>query len=818
MDAPDGEVLGASHSAAPGKGSSAQNSERTERSRTPKKASSGQAKSGEFTKFEDSQSGCTIFRDLNDYSIFVVEACAGSAMLSAVLQQYGFEPLAIDFGGNKHRPYMHVVNLDLRQRHSWQFLEKIALSRRLFFFHGAPPCGTSSRARDRPMSQHQHGPKPLRSSRWPMGFPWLSGVDLERVESANQIYVQMAKFCKWLHTLNIMWSLGNPGNSYMWLIPEMVSLTALGFWVYFHSCCHGGDRKKFTAFLTSCIEFAGLESFCDNSHTHADWGMIRSEGKTVFATSKEAAYPRKLCERIAELLKMAAFRQQMDHMLNKTRIDKQIITRAATGKQPKTARWGPLVSEFKFVGQFSSTIVPVVDSKFCLVSDKDGFPAGSRVLNYRQGYSPHQRQPDESFDWKVGVFRTPEEFVNESKQLTHPFDSCRAVDDDVLRVVVATLKDGPVTIMKHRLQTLQQWKAWGSELAAAEDKLHRGMPEQRQKLMEGKKILLMKRIAENFKWPDMKLFDELVQGFAITGHLDASGIFPADAKPKEMDEQELMKKSKFLKPAIWAKQHNQPLQDFSDELWSITEEEAHDKCWLQGPFTWDELEHKFASSWIPVRRFAAWQRNKWRPIDDLSENGVNSAISCEERIDLRALDETVWLCRMLMNCTSETGTVDVEYSDGCRVHSDIHPYWKSSGAACQVVLKTVDLKAAYKQLPLAEKDEKFAVICIKNPKDGKTYGYVCKTLPFGAVGSVLHFNRFARFVKKVLLELKIMATNYFDDYPLVSLQALAKNTEQTVRYVMKLLGIHTAEDKELPFERKADMLGVTVDRKSSSGR
>jgi len=29
--------------------------------------------------------------------------------------------------------------------------------------------------------------------------------------------------------LNIMWSLENPGNSYMWLIPEMVSLTALGF-------------------------------------------------------------------------------------------------------------------------------------------------------------------------------------------------------------------------------------------------------------------------------------------------------------------------------------------------------------------------------------------------------------------------------------------------------------------------------------------------------------------------------------------------------------------------------------------------------------
>ena len=58
-------------------------------------------------------------------SVFVIKACAGSAMLSSVLQQYGFETLPIDFGGNKHRPYMHVVNLDLRKRHAWEFLAKV---------------------------------------------------------------------------------------------------------------------------------------------------------------------------------------------------------------------------------------------------------------------------------------------------------------------------------------------------------------------------------------------------------------------------------------------------------------------------------------------------------------------------------------------------------------------------------------------------------------------------------------------------------------------------------------------------------------------
>ena len=37
-----------------------------------------------------------------------------------------------------------------------------------------------------------------------------------------------------------------------------------------------------------------------------------------------------------------------------------------------------------------------------------------------------------------------------------------------------------------------------------------------------------------------------------------------------------------------------------------------------------------------------------------------------------------------------------------------------------------------------------AVICIKNPSDSTVKGFVCKTLPFGAVGSVLYFHRFAK--------------------------------------------------------------------------
>ena len=184
-----------------------------EKGRGLPRASPKEVDKEDITKSDDLKDVVFVVSDIESSSVFVIEACAGSAMLSSVLQQYGFETLPIDFGGNKHRPCVHVVNLDLRKRHAWEFLTKVVMGRRVYWFHGAPPCGTSSRARDRPLSSSSHGPPPLRSESHPLGLPWLTGVDLERVESANLIYLQMADFCVWIHSLGIFWSLENPGNS-----------------------------------------------------------------------------------------------------------------------------------------------------------------------------------------------------------------------------------------------------------------------------------------------------------------------------------------------------------------------------------------------------------------------------------------------------------------------------------------------------------------------------------------------------------------------------------------------------------------------------
>ena len=50
------------------------------------------------------------------------------------------------------------------------------------------------------------------------------------------------------------------------------------------------------------------------------------------------------------------------------------------------------------------------------------------------------------------------------------------------------------------------------------------------------------------------------------------------------------------------------------------------------------------SGWVPVRRFAVVQssqgKRKLRPIDDFSENKVNLAFGCSDKLDLFALDDS----------------------------------------------------------------------------------------------------------------------------------------------------------------------------------
>ena len=141
----------------------------------------------------------------------------------------------------------------------------------------------------------------------------------------------------------------------------------------------------------------------------------------------------------------------------------------------------------------------------------------------------------------------------------------------------------------------------------------------------------------------------------------------------------------------------------------------------------------------------------------------------------------------------------------------LHEAWTEHPELARPVVKTFDLKSAYKQFAISPKEYSKAILCLKDPDSSEVRGFGCLTLPFGAISSVVCFNRVARLFQRILQELCVLASNYFDDYPVLEFKQLAASSHSTVVTVASLLGFRLAQDKDEPAALCADLLGVTLD-------
>ena len=102
------------------------------------------------------------------------------------------------------------------------------------------------------------------------------------------------------------------------------------------------------------------------------------------------------------------------------------------------------------------------------------------------------------------------------------------------------------------------------------------------------------------------------------------------------------------------------------------------------------------------------------------------------------------------------------------------------------------------------------MLLLKCPGTQKVSGFVCNTLPFGGSASVMHFNRVGLLLQRILWEVHVVASCYYDDYPCVTPYMLASNTDSATHSVAKLLGFALSE-KEGPFSTATETLGVVLD-------
>ena len=776
-----------------------------------------------------------------------IQLCAGSGLLSATLKNHAVESLAVDFHGNKARPYVHIVGLDLTLPASWEYLGTVLRTRHVVHVHASPPTGTTKPSRAQPV---------LRNSSHPWGTPQLDSASLGRLQSANRIFIQLAEFLECARELKVPFSVEHPQSSWLWKLPPFAALLKnLSSVSLFRKAAAGrpqslqlavSGRDLSSLAVADRSRAVDLKTFCEAFAASLSGQLVASG---LGPSPLSSGFPRVSPATAPGLHEV----------------------RAGAQLQPKSSKLPPLVPEFAYTQRLTSPALPPLDDKRQLTMSWMGVPKHARLLRsseveagssaasqvqkaesssadsqvqkaesssdpsllqskaessgdsallqplqmqkpQRQVQRPQSPTVQRTHELVFGVYREPVQFVYQALSLQHPFDAARSLPDSLARVLFNTLTKGPLSIMRSRLLLLKKWNDWAKELQSAEASLHASLHPSVRAVLQGKKLLLLDRIAKSLEWPDKHLHRDLCAGFKLSGVPDPTGVFEADHKPALASEEQFWDAAEVLKGQLWSRVRDQPPQEYDDALSEITTGETcvpGGKGWLDGPFSYSQLQERFSGQWMPCRRFAVWQ-NKWRPIDDLSESGLNATFGCHEKIPLRALDEVVWVCTRIMQAATSRGDVTMQLSSGHTLRGRLHDYWKDK-EKIRPVTTTFDLKSAYKQLPLSPAEQCKAIVTIKHPGQSEPAGYVCHTLPFGACSSVLHFNRVSALLRRVMLEMDILSSLYYDDYPVVSPAYLGKSTEASFTSVMRLLGFKIADDKDKPFSVRSETLGVIVD-------
>ena len=655
----------------------------------------------------------------------------------------------------------------------------------------APPCGTASAARNIKMSsKKRHGPPPLRSLLHPMGLPTLNFQQRQRVSLANALYKWTCAMVVLLHQRGVGWSMGNTSSSLMWMTDPFHQLqlllkndiTAFAF----HTCMYNAPRKKTTAIWASVKQMAALRRQCDGSHEHKPWGLTENN---TFATAEECAYNTELAEHwaatVSDFAEARGVLRQPSTLGETTfhpTMNNDYANRTVIGVQPRGNKLPPVMTDLLQPQQVDISAFPDIK---CLapgmrLPNTAAFPPGSRLVRFvNDEVGSDEAKPLKAV---LGLPRAQEQYVEEACKLTHPMNMDARLSDELSTALGAQFLEDALELRKIRIQTSHSILKMSAELAGDERKLHDRSPKHIQRILKNKKVLLFKRLLEQVGYKDSKIADEIMQGFPLNGWLPGSHVFPPRLRLPEIHPEafEAMIPS-FTSRTLAAVKSCGDIE-LDRELWNATMEEVQ-LGFMKGPFSPSSLPEGVLVS----PRFGLKQKNKLRPIDDLSISGVNMSTSLPERLKVDAIDECAAMVKELL---------------------------KRAGGRAPLVGKTYDLRKAYRQLAIAEDHLKLGWVAVWSPDASSPMVFQMESLPFGATSAVAAFLRVSKAIKVIGTALGMLAwTSFYDDFICVCRPEDAKSTDMFIRFLFESLGweLSTGPEKDVPFSSTFAALGVQVD-------
>ena len=611
----------------------------------------------------------TKFAGLNLEDLLFIEVFAGTARLSKVAKDSGFQVLPVD-KTSARASQIYIAQYDLADPDALQNLLDLIKEekQKIVAIHLAPACGTASKAREKKLvtlaKQGFKIPGPLRSQQKPMGLDGLEGLDKVRTETANLVYSASAQIINLCINLQILCSVENPENSLFWFFPEINSILQnfKGHSVTFHNCMHGGVRSKLTKWWATDQTFESLRSLCDGSHTHAKWNPKPVGKHLSFPTAQEAAYPVVLCKRIIALLVQYA----LNHgAVKATTLQDQLPTAATTAHRwlldmlPRGKKLKPLVSEFQHYKQFLNDIsCDPEQAQFFLAQ-----PKGCRLVNRQiqwgrlrvdeqveklvwvTGDKEYELEQDAIFGEKsgsademqaelctIGIPREPWDFLRRVVEVGHPRSLAIHLNGEVMKMLEENFAGEVHLLVKSRATYLMRWTKRCKELEQKERQLHESLEPHLRGVLSGKRLLVFQEMLEELGYPDKSLVSDICKGFPLTGWLPKSGIFPTHTKRPAHNMATAKKLAQGINHGICKQVVAAGDTELEAEVWRQTEEEIA-KGW-----TWMDNECEIGEKLL-AKRFGLQQSEKVRLIDDCTIGGFNGTCGSSEKLKVHSIDE-----------------------------------------------------------------------------------------------------------------------------------------------------------------------------------
>ena len=199
---------------------------------------------------------------------------------------------------------------------------------------------------------------------------------------------------------------------------------------------------------------------------------------------------------------------------------------ASIGSQ--TCKQAPLVTEYKSIVShpagaalpFNAVLLPPLPTGGDLVE-------GEVMTNI-----------DTSVSTRIGIYRTPAEFVEEAWNIQHPLDTSGPSENIVTAINWMTYSSKELIEVELR-KSLLKLQLWAKQLESEEGSLHKSLEAEVAVVVQNKNLLLWKKFLEITKFDDLTVVQEMTEGVKLIGPCPKPDCFKSKIAAAKLDEESL---------------------------------------------------------------------------------------------------------------------------------------------------------------------------------------------------------------------------------------------------------------------------------------